>query len=290
MKNALIQREERSLVETEPEQPEAVAPLPADPRTPGYDDILSSPAAFRHAMELASTLSRSQLLPAAFRGRPEDVFMAILLARKMGEDVFTILSNVHFVSGKPGWSAPFLIARANGSGVFEGELSFETTGEQDDLAVTCSAVLKKSGKRVSKTVSLHMARADGWTRNAKYSSIPEQMLSYRAATFLIRLYCPAILFGLHTADEWEDVAASRRVISVGEDKRREMAVSALPRGDEGGDPKAIWLDRTRTLHTSRPDLVSAAAKRLGLQSAKQCSASQLRQLCEDVEAALAHER
>lgn len=178
-------------------------------QAPAPDDILWSPHSYKHAMELATTLSKSQLLPATFRGKPEDVFMAIMLARKMGEDVFTILSNVHFVNGKPGWSAPFLIARANASGVFDGELSWQTTGEGAKLAVTCSAILKKTGQRVSKTVSLEMARADGWTKNNKYSSIPEQMLSYRAATFLIRLYCPAVLYGLHTSDEWEDVAAAR---------------------------------------------------------------------------------
>jgi hypothetical protein len=266
------------------------SPEPVEPETFPQDDILSSPAAFRHAMELATTLSRSQLLPQAFRGKPEDVFMAIMLARKMGEDVFTILSNVHFVNGKPGWSAPFLIARANASGVFDGELSWETTGSGETLAVTCSATLRKDGRRVSKTISMQMAKADGWTRNAKYTSIPEQMLSYRAATFLIRLYCPAILYGLHTTDEWEDVAASRspaRVVYTDPEpvrRRPDPLPEQVP--PEPRQTRAYWYERLLQLRQAHGPLVSAAARKLGLRTPRECDTAQLQELCEAVQEAL----
>jgi hypothetical protein len=47
------------------------------------------------------------------------------------------------------------------------------------------------------------AAADGWTRNSKYKSIPEQMLRWRAATRLINLYMPEVLFGLGVREEAE---------------------------------------------------------------------------------------
>lgn len=287
----VLAHEAQPLVQATPDEVEPetrVAPIRAGTSA---DDILSSPAAFRHAMDLAATLARSQLLPAAFRGKPEDVFMAIMLARRMGEDVFTILSNVHFVNGKPGWAAPFLIARANGSGVFRDELAWETTGEGDELAVTCSGVLKKSGQRVAKVVSMRMARADGWTRNTKYTSIPEQMLSYRAATFLIRLYCPSILYGLHTTDEWEDVAASRRPQPVDytdpdppTPRRKESCAVPLASIDTEPEVHRVhWVAKLASLRASHSAAVSEVAKRLGLRTPKQCSTLQLQQLCEAVQ-------
>lgn len=170
-------------------------------------DVMHDDGAFARVERMAQLLARSQLLPAAFRGKPEDVFFAFLIAQQMRVDVFTVLQNIHFVNGKPGWAAPFLISRANASGVFESEIQFETTGEGPTLAVTASATLKKSGERVARTVSMVMAVADGWAKNGKYKSIGEQMLSYRAATFLIRLYCPGILYGLRPSDEVEDIEA-----------------------------------------------------------------------------------
>lgn len=210
-------------------------------------DVLHDDTAFARVERMAQLLARSQLLPAAFRGKPEDVFFAFLIAQQMRVDVFTVLQSIHFVNGKPGWSAPFLISRANASGVFEGEIAFETTGEGPTLAVEASATLRKDGKRVSRKVSLAMAKADGWTKNGKYSSIPEQMLSYRAATFLIRLYCPGILYGLRTSDEVEDIEAVHgrtvdpepvRVAQVVED---EAAATKRPR-----TPKARVIDAEPT--------------------------------------------
>lgn len=186
------------------------ASLPAHPETTG-DDILTSPSAYRHAMELAATLAQSQLLPKSFQGKPADVLMAMILARRMGEDVFTVLQNVHFVGNKPGWSASFLIARANQSGIFSTPLTWETRGTGEDMEVTCSATLAKTGQRVSRAASMRMARTEQWTKNPKYNlqGLAEQMLAYRSATLMLRLYAPQIMYGLHTEDEWQDVSASR---------------------------------------------------------------------------------
>lgn len=186
-----------TVAQQEPELPE------------GRGDILSSPSAFKHALELAQVLSQSQLIPKAFQGKPADLLMAQMLAQKMGEDVFTIMQNVHFVGNKPGWNASFLIARANSSGIFSEPLDWTSEGSGESLAVTCFATVAKTGRRVSKRVSMAMARAEGWTRNQKYAALGEQMLSYRSAVLLLRLHAPQIMFGLHTDDEWEDVAASR---------------------------------------------------------------------------------
>lgn len=220
-----------------PTDPELLAPVEHTP--PG--SMLASPYAFRNALDMANVLSRSQLVPPHFRGKPEDVLAGILLAESMGENPLTVLQNVHFVGGKPGFAATFLIALANKSTVFDGGLRFITSGQGVDLAVTCWSIIRATGERVERTVSLAMARADGWAKNSKYASLPEQMLSYRAATFLIRLYAPGILLGYRPTDELEDIAAARSSSPVYSDPepasplaRASRAAPQPPRGS--GEP------------------------------------------------------
>jgi len=64
------------------------------------------------------------------------------------------------------------------------------------------------------------ARAEGWTKNPKYSSLPELMLRYRAAILLIRTHMPEVLNGLHTVEELDDirVSSSMKQVSSSEDR------------------------------------------------------------------------
>ena len=172
-------------------------------------DILTNPVALEHAEKIAKRIAASPFAPKSFANKPEEVLMAMILAQDMGERLFTVLNAVHFVGGRPGFSAQYLIGRANTSGIFAAPLYFETTGEGASLAVTCSTTLRATGQRVSRTVTMEQARKEQWTRNAKYSALAEQMLSYRAATFLIRLYAPQLTFGVRPVDELEDIAAAR---------------------------------------------------------------------------------
>ena len=58
-----------------------------------------------------------------------------------------------------------------------------------------------SGVEVDFTVDMAMANAEGWTKNPKYRTMPQLMLSYRAATSLIRLYAPEVTMGMQTDEE-----------------------------------------------------------------------------------------
>jgi hypothetical protein len=52
-----------------------------------------------------------------------------------------------------------------------------------------------------------MAEAEGWTKNPKYRTMPDQMLRYRSATMLIRLFAPEVMMGLPVAEEIDVVQA-----------------------------------------------------------------------------------
>jgi hypothetical protein len=56
-----------------------------------------------------------------------------------------------------------------------------------------------------------MAKAEGWsTKNgSKWKTMPDLMLRYRSATFLIRCTAPEIGLGLQTAEEIHDTVEGR---------------------------------------------------------------------------------
>ena len=89
---------------------------------------------------------------------------------------------------------------AHKSGAFKDRISFRHEGESwEDLIVFASVTLI-SGEKVEVNASIAMAKAEGWTSNPKYKSMPVQMLSYRAALMLIRRYVPECLLGVPAVD------------------------------------------------------------------------------------------
>lgn len=170
-------------------------------------DILSDPVQFEHFQRVAKMYSSSMLIPEHMRGKVADVMIAFAMARELGENPLVVMQSIYIVSGKAGWSATYMIARANRSGVFKGRIRWREQGEGENLVVTAYAALADTGEEVAVKTSMRMALAENWTKNAKYKSMPEQMLRYRSATMLIRLYAPEVMLG-RTSDEVDDYAAA----------------------------------------------------------------------------------
>ena len=170
---------------------------------PGALAFLTDGAAFEHLWRVAKAFSMSAMVPAHFQGKAESCMVALMYAQQLGEHPMVMFQEVTVINGRPGTSARFAIARANKSGLLQGPITWESKGQGEALTVTASATLRETGEVISATVTMKEAQADGWTRNNKYKSIPEQMLRWRSATRLINLYMPEVLFGLGVAEEAE---------------------------------------------------------------------------------------
>jgi hypothetical protein len=174
----------------------------------GSSLMLLHPERFATAQRMAQAFASSDMVPEQLKGSMQNCLVALMLADEMGESPLMVMQNIFFVGGRAGWQTQYMIARANRCGAFKGPLTWKVEGEGAGLAATCSATLRlddgSAGERIEITVTMAMAKADGWTRNKKYESIPEQMLRWRSAAWLIRLHCPEVMFGLPTSDELED--------------------------------------------------------------------------------------
>ncbi|MEO0699384.1 MAG: hypothetical protein AAFY81_06665 [Pseudomonadota bacterium] len=171
--------------------------------------------AFELMQREARLFSASPLIPDHLRaGGAEQAmancYIALRMAKTMGEDPLVVLQNIHIVKGKAGFASQYVIARANSSGVFKDRINWRVAGKGDTLSVTAFATLADSGEEVCFTCDMEMAKAEKWTINTKYKSMPEVMLRYRSAAFLVRFYAPDVMLGYHTAEEWTDVASAGR--------------------------------------------------------------------------------
>jgi hypothetical protein len=162
---------------------------------------------FAQTKEIATALSNSDLVPAHFQKKPANVLLALEFAHRNDIAPFAAMQSMFVVSGKVGMSAAMAISLARKHNVWKG-LRYDVSGSGETLAVKAIAKLHDDSE-VSARVTMQQAHAAGWTRNAIYKSLPDLMLQYRAATFLIRTHFPEVLFGMQTMEELKDVDAAQ---------------------------------------------------------------------------------
>lgn len=200
---------------------------------------MMDPEIFGHMVRVGKVLGMSPLFPDHLRKGGPDVAAAngvlvLNIANRLNEDVLTVAQNIYFVSGKPGWSATYIIAKANQHGVFKGRIKWRThkdyNGIKGNLCLEAYATLAEDGSEVSAVCDMDMAKKEGWTRNSKYQTMPEVMLTYRSATFLIRKTCPEVMLGIPVADEVQDTdyAGMRDVTPTGGKPQPEPDLGAAP--------------------------------------------------------------
>lgn len=176
------------------------------------DQVAIEEKLFELAQRKANVYAKSSLVPKEYQNNIGNVLIAENMARRMGADTLMVMQNLYVVHGKPGWSAQFLIATFNSCGRFSA-IKYEFTGDPgtDDFGCSAYAVELSTGEIVQGTkITIGMAKKEGWVgkNGSKWQTMPEQMMRYRAATFLIRATAPEIGMGLLTKEELDDMPQS----------------------------------------------------------------------------------
>lgn len=170
-------------------------------------------ATYNHMVRAASMLSKTELVPETYRGKPEDCFIALELAIRLNTSPIFVMQNLYVVKGKPSWAGQACIAMINACGKFRNvRLIYSGKKGTDERGCHLAAIRLSDGQEVTGTeITIAMARAEGWMSNSKWRNMPEQMLGYRAASFFARLHCPDALMGLQTYEEVVDADSSSGV-------------------------------------------------------------------------------
>lgn len=175
-------------------------------------NVWANKDAFNQTLRMAQMLSQSSLVPQNYQGKPQDCFIAIDIASRLGCSPIYVMQNLYVVKGKPSWAGQACMAIIMASNRFTNvRLCYVGKPGQDDRGCFVKATRLCDGEEVQGTlVTMAMAKGEGWTSNSKWRTMSEQMLGYRAASFFARLHCPDALMGLQTDDEVVDVDSAKK--------------------------------------------------------------------------------
>lgn len=199
---------------------------------PSAMNIWTDKVAFEQTQRVAMMLSKSQMIPEKYQGKPQDCFVAIEMASRSGLSPLAVLQNLDVVKGKPRWSGQACMAIIASCGRFK-DAHPEYTGTKgtDKRGCFIRAIRVSDGAIIDGTeVTMQMASSEGWMSNPKWRNMPEQMLFYRAAAFFARMYCPSELLGTIVEGEAEDIEASKQRSKV----KAAGATDALDAAISGG--------------------------------------------------------
>mgnify|MGYP004608764593 CR=1 FL=1 len=203
---------------------------------------------FEAIQRMAMMYAMSNFVPQSYKydknGQPFDpkvvlanCTIALEMATRMQANPLMVMQNLYIVYGQPAFNSKFLIACINASKRFS-PLRYEFKGEEGTDEYACRAIAYEANDIKHKEplegdwISMRMAKAEGWVsrKGSKWSTMPTQMLRYRAAAFWQRAYCPEISMGLITAEEAQDTFAQTY-----EEIKQPSATTEIPT-DELGRP------------------------------------------------------
>lgn len=163
---------------------------------------------YQQFFKMAESLSKTDLVPSAYKDKPENCLIAIDTARQIGaKNPLFVMQNLYIVKGKPSWSGQYCSALVytNFTNVKVNRVGDKETGELKGIYITAT---DQNGTACRGTVvTMEMAQKEGWAGKdgSKWKTMPEQMMIYRAFAFFARAYCPDKLLGMHDEYEISDI-------------------------------------------------------------------------------------
>lgn len=199
--------------------PPAKAPRPLTPVLDETEDqFLMDTARFDQAQRVAVTMATSTITPVHFRfaknpdreltlpEKAANCFRIVNQALRWGMDPFAVMDKTYFVDGRLAYEGQLVSAVVTSSGVLQGRLNATYDGAGDNRRITVSGTLK--GEAEPRTVEWTVKQ--GRTKNAMWSTNPDQKLWYSATLLWARRHCPEVVLGVMIEDDVEIIAGQRQ--------------------------------------------------------------------------------
>ncbi|SDR68834.1 hypothetical protein [Parafannyhessea umbonata] len=162
-------------------------------------------------VELAKALAPSDIIPAAYQGKPANIVVAIEFGQSMGLSPAESLYRINVIKGKPTASAELIAAQVRKAGH-----KLRVSKDEANTSVTCT-IVRSDDPKYPFVVTRDKAWAQqmGLAVKENYRKQPLTMLTWRAITACAREACPEALFGVaYTPDEMHDFDSVSEPVSV----------------------------------------------------------------------------
>lgn len=183
------------------------------PQTVQPHEVMMNDEALNRLWKMAEIMASSKLsIPAALQGKASDCFAVCMQAAQWGMNPFSVAQKCHLVNGTLGYEAQLVNAVITTRAPVTGRLKFEWFGDWDkvngkedkstDRGVIVSATL--IGETEPRELTISMAQVGSVRNSPLWVSDPRQQLAYLGVKRWARLYCPDVILGVYTPDEFED--------------------------------------------------------------------------------------
>jgi hypothetical protein len=173
-----------------------------------------APTSITEAIKFSEMLAKSNMVPRAYQGKPEDILVCVQWGYEIGLAPMQALQNIAVINGKPSVYGDAAMALVLASPVCEGiEESIEDEGTPNPVAV---CIARRRGRApVESRFSVEDAKRAGlWGKQGPWTAYPKRMLAMRARGFAIRDCFADVLKGLITAEEAQDYPSDKPTAKV----------------------------------------------------------------------------
>ncbi len=164
------------------------------------------PSTFTELVQFGQFAARSSMVPPAYKGKPEDVVLAVQMGSELGLAPMQALQNIAVINGRPALWGDAMLALCKQHPAWAG-CAETITGTGDAMVARCE-VRRNGDAPVVSTFSVEDAKkANLWGKAGPWTTYPKRMLQMRARGFALRDAFPDALRGLVSAEEAADTPA-----------------------------------------------------------------------------------
>lgn len=188
-------------------------------------EFLPKATSINEIMQQCEMIAKSDLVPKDYRGKPNNVFVAMWKAHDLNIPPMQALENIAVINGRASIWGDLVITLIRRHPEFESieeeivnaDLLDSERATPDIYAVTAVCKLKRRGQPiVVRSFSVRDAKRAGlWQKQGPWSQYPKRMLAMRARSFAIRDCFSDALMGLSMAEEMQDIELSVNEVVTG---------------------------------------------------------------------------
>jgi len=180
-----------------------VATLPAKRQ----DLFTLSPRNLDEAMRYAEIISKTDMVPKDFQGKPGNVLLAVQMGAEVGLPPTQALQNIAVINGRPAIWGDAVLA------IVKARADLEYIDESWDENETATCRIKRRGQpEVVRSFSIEDSKKAGLAgKSGPWTQYPKRMRQMRARSWAIRDCYPDALKGIAVAEEAIDAPVEREI-------------------------------------------------------------------------------
>lgn len=170
------------------------------------EDSLFSPELFEHYQRVAIMMSKSEIVPKTYVGKPADILIAMEMGYQLGFPIAQSLQDIAVVNGRPCLWGDGLLALVLSHPECENIKEEPLLNDKGDvIGYRCEIKRKGFAPREQVFTIQDAATAGLLKKSGPWSSYPKRMLQMRARGFALRDVFGDALRGFRMAEEQQDI-------------------------------------------------------------------------------------